>query len=193
MELKKIKLSERIIDHLIQAVLIFISVFLAFWLSNYQVKKEEISITQKAKQTIVAELEMNLSLLKNNGEYHRLIYMYQKDFFKNKLDTIKQFRWSEIPQYKHRFAEILLTKNTLILVNDTRINLGVENIVILNRLSAQITKTQKAANQFSDFLNTPINKNVKEQYSDFYYYLSELWLNEDHLIQNIESIIQKLK
>ena len=41
MQLNKLSLSQRIIDHLIQAILIFISVFMAFWLNDYQLQQKE--------------------------------------------------------------------------------------------------------------------------------------------------------
>lgn len=190
----KLKFSQRFFDYLIQAVFIFISVFMAFWLNNYQAKQEEIRVTQKAKQTIVAELDANLSFLKRAGAEHRLVYMYQKEFFGNKLDTIKQFRYSEIPQMKRGFEEYLLTNNSLFLANDTRINLDVQDIVAINRLSDHINLTQISADQFMN-RNKLINaeKNVRLKYYIFYDLLNDLWLKEDQLIQDIESTLQNLK
>lgn len=189
----KLKLSERVVDYFIQALFIFVSVFLAFWLNNYQSKQEEIKSTQKAKQVIVAELEKNLEFLKRTGEQHRLIYMYQKDFFKNKVDTLKKYREIEIPHADKGFEKYFLTNNTLFLANDSRINLNTDNIVTLNRLSEQISQTQKSANQFSNRREI-INKEteVREKYYIFYDFLNDLWLKEDDLIQNIESTIQSL-
>lgn len=190
----KLKFSQRFFDYLIQAIFIFISVFMAFWLNNYQAKQEEIRITQKAKQTIVAELDANLSFLKRAGEEHRLVYMYQKEFFGNKLDTIRHYRESEIPQMKRGFEKYLLTNNSLFLANATRINLDVQDIVAINRLSDRIRLTQIAADQFGNRLNL-INeeKNVRIKYYIFYDLLSDLWLNEEWLIKDIESTLQNLK
>ena len=194
MELKKIKLSERIIDHLIQAILIFISVFLAFWLTNYQAKQETISATKKAKQTIIAELDANFNFLKRAGEEHRLVYMYQKDFFNNKIDTIKRYSEDQIPKINRGFEKYLLTNNSLFLANDTRINLDINQIVVINRISEQIKLAQISADQFTNRYKL-INeeKNVRLKYYIFYDLLSDLWLKEERLIQDIELTLQNLK
>ena len=193
MELKKLKFSERIIDYFIQAIFIFISVFLAFWLNNYQAKQDENSRTEKAKQVIIAELEANLKILERNAPYHKLLYTYKDEFLENKLDTITYFRMKELPKYEHGFEPITLTKNTLVLANDSRVNLKAENIVTLNRLSKEIANTQKSASQLTDFILSPKRLEYYEKYEEFYIIIGRLWRDEDNLIASLKSTIQSLK
>jgi hypothetical protein len=48
-------LSERVVDHSIQGVLIFASVFLAFWLNDYRVQVGERRATQAALEAVINE------------------------------------------------------------------------------------------------------------------------------------------
>lgn len=68
----KIKsLNQRLVDHLIQATLIFASVFLAFWLNEYLLEKNEIKYSEEIKNAILIEMKRNLSVLEEMEPYHK--------------------------------------------------------------------------------------------------------------------------
>jgi len=64
----KLKISQRISDHLIQGVLIFLSVFFAFWLTEYRETQEDAETLEISIQYIASEIRYNhkgLSLYSN--------------------------------------------------------------------------------------------------------------------------------
>jgi hypothetical protein len=66
-------LNERVVDHAIQGVLIFASVFLAFWLNDYRIQVGERRATQAALEAVVNEVETNRGILERWSPYHREI------------------------------------------------------------------------------------------------------------------------
>jgi hypothetical protein len=66
-------LNERVVDHLIQGVLIFASVFLAFWLNDYRIQVGERRATQAAMEAVINEVETNRGILERWSPYHREI------------------------------------------------------------------------------------------------------------------------
>ncbi len=72
-ELGRWSLSERVIDHSIQGVLIFASVFLAFWLNDYRVQVGERRATQAALEAVINEVNTNREILERWAPYHQEI------------------------------------------------------------------------------------------------------------------------
>lgn len=70
-ELGRRSLSERVVDHSIQGVLIFASVFLAFWLNDYRVQVGERRATQAAIEAVITEVGANKGILERWAPYHR--------------------------------------------------------------------------------------------------------------------------
>jgi len=66
-------LNQRVVDHLIQGVLIFASVFLAFWLNDYRIQVGEQRATQAAMEAVINEVEANRGVLERWSPYHREI------------------------------------------------------------------------------------------------------------------------
>lgn len=194
MSLKKIKLSERIIDHLIQAVLIFISVFLAFWLSNYQKQQEALQVTNKAKAAVLAELELNHTTLKRNVAYYQEIYSLRKDFLKDGLDTLQYFNLVFIPGYSYGFEKFVLSTNSLSLANDARVNLPINYIVRINKIKEQIESVKISLDNLDTFLATEKKHgSMYTDYQKFYNLLGDLWGTGDFTVEQIEQTIQLLK
>lgn len=72
-ELGRWSLSERVVDHSIQGVLIFASVFLAFWLNDYRVQVGERRATEAALEAVINEVETNRGILERWAPYHQEI------------------------------------------------------------------------------------------------------------------------
>ena len=54
--MNRIKISQRFSDHLIQAVFIFTSVFLVFWLNGYIIEQNEKQAANIAQEAIIEEM-----------------------------------------------------------------------------------------------------------------------------------------
>jgi len=63
-------LSRRVVDHSVQGVLIFASVFLAFWLNDYRGAVAERQATDDALVAIINEVETNQEVLARWAPYH---------------------------------------------------------------------------------------------------------------------------
>lgn len=68
--------SQRITDHLINGILVFASVFLAFWLTDLREKKNTDLIVHNTLQSIADEMIQNQKAMIANYSYH--IKFYQK-------------------------------------------------------------------------------------------------------------------
>jgi hypothetical protein len=66
----KLKISQRISDHLIQGVLIFLSVFFAFWLTEYRETQEDAETLEISIQYIASEIRYNHKRIESIFEYH---------------------------------------------------------------------------------------------------------------------------
>jgi hypothetical protein len=66
----RFKISQRISDHLIEAILIFASVFFAFWLTEYRESRNESSTLEISLQHIASEMEYNHNRVESIFEYH---------------------------------------------------------------------------------------------------------------------------
>ncbi len=72
----KIKLSPRFTDHLIQAVLIFTSVFLAFWLTDFREKQNASKIVTLALENVASEMSYNHKRVENTYAYYLKLLRY---------------------------------------------------------------------------------------------------------------------
>ncbi len=193
MSLKKLKLSERIIDHLIQAILIFISVFLAFWLSQYQEKQETKRITQEVKNVIYQELSSNLREVEKNEAVHAKICAGLVDFYNTKLDTITQFSLWEMFDKTESIVHRTLPSGAVNLALDHRMELAP---FIKARISL-VYEEQKKVNEiyqklFDNFLYSKERfdeKLVRENYLIFYGLLDKLWNREKVLISKMKEVV----
>lgn len=61
---RKFNISTRIVDHLIQAFLIFASVFLAFWMNENRISNNLAQNTSQAKSTIINKIQSRQIALK---------------------------------------------------------------------------------------------------------------------------------
>lgn len=68
--MKKLKLTDILINNFIQFIFIFSSVYFAFWLSNLSEKKRVEKIEKRAIESLYVELEENLSQLNEAQIFH---------------------------------------------------------------------------------------------------------------------------
>ncbi|MDN3593272.1 hypothetical protein [Zunongwangia endophytica] len=66
----KLKISQRISDHLIQGFLIFLSVFFAFWLTEYRETQKDSKTLEVSIRYIASEIQYNHNRIEYIYEYH---------------------------------------------------------------------------------------------------------------------------
>ena len=64
------KISQRISDHLIEAILIFTSVFFAFWLTEYRESRNEAATIEISLQHVASEMKYNHKRAESIFRYH---------------------------------------------------------------------------------------------------------------------------
>lgn len=192
----KLKFSQRLIDYLIQAIFIFISVFMAFWLNDYQTKQEEQRITQDVKNAINQELTKNLAALEEIEVHHTAIYSKSIDFFKTKIDTITRFDFTQIPGFPQTSRNMVLTSGASNLGTDYRVHL---HMYVKSRISS-VYEEQKLYNEtykklYDEFLFSPKlhdQELVRENYLEFYNLITKIKSREQALITNMKEVIKQI-
>jgi hypothetical protein len=66
----KLNISQRVSDHLIQGFLIFLSVFFAFWLTEYRETQKDAATLEISIQYIASEMRYNHNRIESIFEYH---------------------------------------------------------------------------------------------------------------------------
>lgn len=66
----KFNISQRVRDHLIQGLLIFLSVFFAFWLTEFRESQKESKTLEVSMQYIASEMRYNHNRVESIFEYH---------------------------------------------------------------------------------------------------------------------------
>lgn len=87
----KLKITQRVSDHLIQGFLIFLSVFFAFWLTEYRE-------TQKDAETLEVSIKYIASEIRYNHNRIEYIYEYHSSLLKE-IDSLKElndYNWMEL-------------------------------------------------------------------------------------------------
>lgn len=190
-----INLSPRITDHLIEGILIFASVFLAFWLNEYRVSINHESETNESIQAIISEIENNLEILERWTPYHKEIIDQLKPILEQELDTVSVFNfWKFIDGNKGIFREIL-TANAWNLINQSNIKVEIEKKLIISQTYEQQKYVKNAFDNLFNFLNQrEILRNdfAQENYMMVYRLLLEVHAQEVAMIQNYETLLSEL-
>ena len=82
----RFKISQRISDHLIEAILIFASVFFAFWLTEYRESRNDAAILKISLQHIASEMKYNHRRVESIFEYHTKL-ITEIDSLRNQNDS----------------------------------------------------------------------------------------------------------
>ena len=113
--LKKV-FSQRLVDYLIQALFIFLSVFLAFWLNQYQAIYKETYMTTRAELAILKEMKSNLHGLEILNKNRIPLVMGKKETL-DQLRTYKNFARYNLIGHEKGFIRTGLSKSALSLIN----------------------------------------------------------------------------
>ncbi len=192
----KIKPGQAVLDHLIQAMLIFASVFLAFWLNDYRLKKIEKRTTRSAIEAVVNEIESNKATLERWAPRHETFIERAAHFIEQSLDTVYMFNTQYINQGQPIFQEII-TYDSWDLLRQANIQMDLDTRLIINRIYRQQEYVEHALKALThDFfrereLFDPAK--TRENYLIYYGLLSELYGQEIALIREYEFALKQLK
>ena len=193
----KIKISNRLADHIINAVLIFASVFLAFWMNEIRIENKEKELTYDAKKTILTEWKINLIIIQRSNSYHEIILKKGEESILKNIDTINFFDLELIPGLSIGIQNETITSNSLSLVDDQQINFDIKTRLTINQIHEQQKKLVAAINTIThDFLiqRELFNKTkAKENYLMFYSLLEDLIEQENNTIARLKEAINEFE
>ncbi len=193
----KLRINNRITDHLINAFLIFASVFLAFWLNEIRIENKEVQITKDAKNAILTEFKINLLVLERWAPYHEAILKKGRDSVLGNLANIKKFDPNSIPGLSKGIQREILTSNGWSLIDDRQINLDIKTRMLINQIYEQqkfvTNATSKLANDFLMQRELFDESKTKENYFMFYTLLGELLGQETAMIHRLKYAIEEFE
>jgi hypothetical protein len=194
MKTKRFKLSQRLADHLIQAILIFASVFIAFWLSDYRIRKSEEKQVNAAIESVITEVSSNKGVLERiMPNLHNTIRTTEV-FFENSLDTVQVFNEFYLTEGKLRFNE-LLTYDSYQFLNQNNIFIPIDKRLIINRIYRQQEYVDAALNELTQFYKQRelFDKNkLLENYALFYNKIREIEGQSAAMLREYEFALSEL-
>lgn len=138
------------VDHTIQGVLIFASVFLAFWLNDYRVQAGEQRATDAALAAVVNEVRANRDILERWAPYHRdLSDRIERGLA---LGASEEFDPFQLIDDRGIFREIL-TYDSRELLRQRDVRLDLQTRLAVNRVFQQQQYVDEAVRKTVAFLN----------------------------------------
>jgi hypothetical protein len=188
--------SQKLGDYLIQAIFIFISVFLAFWLNEYQAKYKEAQRTVKAELAILKEMKKNLHILEIMNANRIDMIQGENETF-NQSDIYKFFNLSKVVGYNRGSVRATLSKSAISLINSENINIDIDRRRQLNSVYQHQQEYEEAQKKlFDEFLisfEVKKTENVGASYVIFYTLAKRLWSREVTLIHSLKEAIAELE
>ena len=96
----KIKFSQRFTDHLIQAVLIFTSVFLAFWLTEIREGQKTKGVVRAALENVASEMNHNHNRMVTAYLYHIEMIMQMDSLRTNQPENFNKYYGYQLKGWK---------------------------------------------------------------------------------------------
>jgi hypothetical protein len=99
-KVKNRKFSRQLLDHSIQGILIFASVFVAFWLSEVRESKKNQAIVTNALENIASEMRYNHQQMVRTFNYHYPILLQLDSIQKNHPQMIETLKISQLSGWR---------------------------------------------------------------------------------------------
>ena len=96
-KVKNRKFSRQLLDHTIQGILIFASVFVAFWLSEVRENRKNQAIVVNALENIASEMRYNHQQMVRTFNYQYDIFLWLDSIQKTHPRMIAEINMSQIP------------------------------------------------------------------------------------------------
>lgn len=188
-------LRSRAADHLVQAILIFASVFFAFWLNDYRQDLSEKRATQAAIQAVANEIKTNKAVLNRWAPYHKeMANLIGKDLEEGNVAIIG-FDPNLYIGERGIFQEIL-TYDSWDFIRQTNIRLDVDMRIAINRIFRQQEIVERAIQSLVEFLwnRESLDPALAEQnLTIFYALVSDLYHQEEAMIYNYGKMLALLE
>ncbi len=196
-------LRGRLLDHTIQGILIFASVFLAFWLNDYRLQVQEERATVTALRAVMEEVETNQAILQRWAPYHLEIRERLEAFLADEdpaegdggLPGLEAFRPWEFLDERGIFQEIL-THDSLETLRQTEVRMDIRDRMAINRIFRQQEYVDGAVRSAVEFLGSREafrDELAGENYVIFYRLISDLYFQQQALLHNYELLLQQLR
>jgi hypothetical protein len=189
-----IKWSDRFTDHLIQGVLIFASVFLAFWLNDYRVEVQERRATEAAVEAVTREISENQAILERWAPYHLEISRRMEERLEGGLDGIREFDPFALMDERGIFQEIL-TNDSWEFLRQSDVRLDIDTRLTINRVFRQQEYVDRAVRDAVAFLDSREvfdQSLAAENLVLFYRLITDLYYQELAMIETYRSTLEGL-
>jgi len=187
--------SPRVADHIIQGVMIFASVFLAFWLNDYRLAVGERRATQAAVEAVAREVATNLAILERWAPYHRDMSEAVMARLAAGPGAPAEFRPSDFMDERGIFREIL-THDSWEVLRQTEVRLDLDTRLAVNRIFRQQEYVDHAIRQTVDFLDTREvldAERAEENHLIFYRLVTDLYYQQVALKENYRRLLASLE
>ena len=193
----RLKISKRLSDHIINAVLIFASVFLAFWMNEVREERKAIDVTHDARMAILAELKINLIILERWTPYHENALALGIDSVLHNVDTIGPFNWGKLPGLDNGILREIISSNARDLIKDPQVQFDIQTRMIIGHIYEQHEYVTRAVRKITDdFLTQRAlfdETKTHENYTLFYSLLGELIGQEKAFMARLKETIAELE
>ena len=169
----RLKISQRISEHLIEAVLIFTSVFFAFWLTEYRKSRNDEATLEVSLKHIASELRYNHERVEFIYEYHTNL-LTQIDSLEKQSDTnwkqldgsdLKNWKGIQTPTLRSTAYQTFLNSNT---IDNVEFNLAesLTSVYYAQSIIEHIDKSliQSAITDVEGLMNLPRLRNMTRIY-----------------------------
>ncbi len=199
--MKKIKfkysLSQRALDHLIQAFMIFSSVLLAFVLNEQRIKHHQRIETERALTSIIHEIENNLLILEKWSPFHQQVLQNTKGLLESDtLRFIKEFNTDVVIGDSTSLMRQFITRHAWHYINEQDINFDLQTRIDVIMVYHQQEYVERSLSRLIDLLfeRDMLNPNkIEENYLLFHQYLGELYGQEQAMISTYQYRLQRLR
>jgi hypothetical protein len=190
-----IKWSDRVTDHLIQGVLIFASVFLAFWLNDYRVEVQERRATEAAVEAVTREISANRAILERWAPYHLEISRRMEERLEGGLEGIGEFDPFALLDERGVFQEIL-TNDSWEFLRQSDVRLDIDTRLAINRVFRQQEYVDRAVRDAVAFLDSREvfdQSLAAENLVLFYRLITDLYYQQLAMIETYRSTLEALE
>jgi hypothetical protein len=192
-----LRITDRIRDHFIQAVLIFASVFLAFALNEYRMSRVEKRQTREAIDALIAEMEQNKAILETYLPYHEeMMLSTERLLTKDSLQHMQYFEPATLVREYKGIMRDILTNQAWRYLNDQNIKLDIKTRIDITFAYQQQQFVTNSLDKVVGLLSSREiiqEDKLKENAFLFYLYIGDLWGQEEAMIDTYEYTLSKLK
>lgn len=181
-------------DHFIQAVLIFASVLLAFWLTDRWHHQQEDRQAADVLSSVIEEMTRNKEIMKEWTPYHKLILEGLEEIISEGPQSVQSFNINHLTEDRGIFREIL-THDSWDFLRQTNPRISIEMRLMINRAFRQQEFVDRAIHNAVDFLSSRQildDSLAYENYILFYGLISDLYYQQHFMIKTLQSTLEKL-